>query len=131
MKKIATLIIIELAAMLMFAMPTSAANEKEARSARIELYSFSDIHINKLSKTLGLSDDQKTIVIDVMDYFAKQMQCVAAEDNAATRSEMLKNTLADNNRYMRNVLTASQLKEYKKLLTATLYNRGILAADLK
>lgn len=84
-----------------------------------------NVNINSLSRSLGLTTDQKEAVREIQATFSAELLNAAAADNA-DRSAILKKAVKRDLAYMRAVLERDQYRKYVSILNATFINRGIV-----
>ena len=95
-----------------------AEGEKTAEVSNLEAYEL-NINMNKLSKALGLYDDQKEAVEEIHHTFA-------AVYGKKDRDAMVKRAISNDVKWMRYILNKYQMRTYLTLLNATMKNRGLI-----
>ena len=109
----------------MLSMTTAfAEGEKTAEVSNLEAYEM-NINMNKLSKALGLYDDQKEAVEEVHHTFAAELK-FAAVYGKKDRDTMMKRAISNDVKWMRYILDKDQMHTYLLLLNTTLRNRGLI-----
>ena len=109
----------------MLSMTTAfAEGEKTVEVSNLEAYEL-NINMNKLSKALGLCDDQKEAVEEIHHTFAAELK-FAAEYGKKDRDEMVKRAISNDVKWMRYILNTHQMHTYLTLLNATMKNRGLI-----
>jgi len=105
-------------------MTTAFAEEKSVSAvSNVEAYKW-HINLNKLSKTLDLSEDQMDAVENIHHTFAAELMS-ASIYGRNIRKTMVDRAVENNLKWMRYVLNDKQLRTYKQLLDVTLSNRGL------
>jgi hypothetical protein len=109
----------------MLSMTTAfAEGEKTAEVSNLEAYEM-NINMNKLSKALGLYDDQKEAVEEIHHTFAAELK-FAAVYGKKDRDTMMKRAISNDVKWMRYILDKDQMHTYLLLLNTTLRNRGLI-----
>ena len=109
----------------MLSMTTAfAEGEKTVEVSNLEAYEL-NINMNKLSKALGLFDDQKEAVEEIHHTFAAELK-FAAEYGKKDRDEMVKRAISNDVKWMRYILNKYQMRTYLELLNVTMKNRGLI-----
>ena len=101
-----------------------AEGEKTVEVSNLEAYEL-NINMNKLSKALGLCDDQKEAVEEIHHTFAAELK-FAAEYGKKDRDDMVKRAISNAVKWMRYILNKYQMHTYLTLLNATMKNRGLI-----
>ena len=101
-----------------------AEGEKTAEVSNLEAYEM-NINMNKLSKALGLYDDQKEAVEEIHHTFAAELK-FAAVYGKKDRDTMMKRAISNDVKWMRYILDKDQMHTYLLLLNTTLRNRGLI-----
>ena len=108
----------------MLSMTTAFAEEETAANvSNMEAYQM-NINMNKLSDVLGLADDQKEVVESILHTFGAELMFAAQYSNNERRM-YLDRAISNDVKWMRYVLTESQMHTYLVLLNATINNRGL------
>ena len=108
----------------MFTMTTMfAENENNSAVKSAEAYDMT-INMRKLAVVLDLNSDQMEAVQDIHTAFCNDMMLAAHAQNDE-RSNMVKEAVTKDKRYMRYILNDVQYKKYELLLNTTLQNRGL------
>lgn len=102
---------------------TFAENEKLNSVDNANAYNMS-VNYVKLAETLDLSADQTEFVQDIHTSFCADM-INASTANPDERKEMVKQAIAKDLKFMRNVLSENQYRKYLMLLNLTFSNRGL------
>ncbi len=118
MKKI-VLTVVALMSMTM----TFANNDSAANLNTTEAYNMT-VNMNKLSKALGLSDDQSEAVSEIHKTFSSEMM-LAAQYGEEERDMRVNKAIQRDLAYMNYILNKDQYHKYLMLLNVTLQNRGI------
>ena len=109
----------------MLSMTTAfAEGEKTAEVSNLEAYEM-NINMNKLSKALGLYDDQKEAVEEIHHTFAAELK-FATVYGKKDRDTMMKRAISNDVKWMRYILDKDQMHTYLLLLNTTLRNRGLI-----
>ena len=109
----------------MLSMTTAfAEGEKTAEVSNLEAYEL-NINMNKLSKALGLYDDQKEAVEEIHHTFAAELK-FAAVYGKEDRDAMVKRAISNDVKWMRYILNKYQMRTYLELLNVTTKNRGLI-----
>ncbi len=82
-----------------------------------------NINVNKLSKYLKLTADQRTEVANICEYFNEQME--RASKSKKNQEKLLHNAVYGNLKLMKQTLNDKQYSDYAKVLNITLQNKGI------
>lgn len=101
-----------------------AENNNVESTNNVEAYQF-NINTNSLSRALELSKDQSEMSIDIMSEFERCMSFASEMPTDERKKTIVKNTVANNIKYMSSILTKSQFGKYLRILNTTLNNRGI------
>ena len=114
--------ILTMVAMLSF---TTAFADGDAANtvSNVEAYDM-NINMNKLSSALELADDQKEVVENIHHTFAAEMN-FAAQYGETEREALVKRAIDNDVKWMRYVLTDTQMRKYLVLLNTTINNRGL------
>ncbi|MBR1389649.1 MAG: hypothetical protein IJ569_08525 [Prevotella sp.] len=108
----------------MLSMTTAFAEGETAASvSNMEAYQM-NINMNKLSDALGLADDQKEVVESIHHTFGAELMFAAQYSNNERRM-YIDRAISNDVKWMRYVLTDSQMRTYLVLLNATINNRGL------
>ncbi len=83
-----------------------------------------NINVNKLSKYLKLSGNQREEVANICEYFNEQMER-AASSSEKKQEKLLRNAIYGNLKLMKQTLNEKQYIDYAKVLNVTLQNKGI------
>ena len=84
-----------------------------------------NINMNKLSKALGLYDDQKEAVEEIHHTFAAELK-FAAVYGKKDRDAMVKRAISNDVKWMSYILNKYQMRTYLELLNVTTKNRGLI-----
>lgn len=117
MKKIYTLAVSLFIALNIFATENNMSNA--------EAFTMDNVNLTKLSESLNASSDQSDAIIDVMNLFVNQMECIKTVGSTSSREKMLNNAVEMNIKYMKSILNREQYKRYLTILNSTLVNRGL------
>ena len=105
-----------------------AEGEKTAEVSNLEAYEL-NINMNKLSKALGLYDDQKEAVEEIHHTFAAELAAelkFAAVYGKKDRDAMVKRAISNDVKWMSYILNKYQMRTYLELLNVTTKNRGLI-----
>lgn len=102
---------------------TFAENENTKNVNEVNAYDMS-VNIERLSKALRLTTDQKASVADVHRTFCGEMM-IASQAHKDDRKTLVNNAVIKDLKYMRYILTEEQFDRYRMLLNTTFMNRGI------
>ena len=108
----------------MLSMTTAFAEGETATTVSNEEAYDMNINMNKLSSALELADDQKEVVENIHHTFAAEMN-FAAQYGSSDRDAMVKRAIDNDVKWMRYVLTDTQMRKYLVLLNTTINNRGL------
>ena len=102
---------------------TFAENESAANMNTTESYNMT-VNMDKLTKALGLSDDQVEAVSEIHKSFSAEMM-FAAQYGKEERDKRIDKAISRDLAYMNYILNDNQYRKYLMLLNVTLHNRGI------
>ncbi len=80
------------------------------------------INVTQLSKYLKLDAKQHAEVVNIIEYFDKEMS--RASNAKKNREQMLRNAVYGNLKLMKKTLDEKQYTNYTKVLNVTLRNKG-------
>ena len=83
-----------------------------------------DNWVHKLSEYLKLNDRNFQKVKNVHDSFCEEMLIASKTNNLAERDSIIQNSIENEVRNMKNVLSNKQYKKFIKIFNATLNNQG-------
>ena len=86
-------------------------------------YDF-NVNYNKLSEYLKLNDRNFQKVKNAHDSFCEEMLVASRTNNLAERDSIIKSSIENEVRNMKNILPNKQYKKFIKIFNATLNNQG-------
>ena len=86
-------------------------------------YDF-NVNYNKLSEYLKLNDRNFQKVKNAHDSFCEEMLVASRTNNLVERDSIIKSSIENEVRNMKNVLSNKQYKKFIKIFNATLNNQG-------
>ena len=101
-----------------------AEGEKMAEVSNLETYEM-NVNMDRLSKALRLTDEQRDAVEEVHHTFAAELKFAAVYGDKK-RDAMVKRAISNDVKWMRYILTKDQMRTYRTLLNATMKNRGLV-----
>ena len=100
------------------------ASEIDKASHNVELNYDFNVNYNKLSEYLKLNDRNFQKVKNVHDSFCEEMLIASRTNNLAERDSIIKSSIENEVRNMKDVLSNKQYRKFIKIFNATLNNQG-------
>ena len=99
-------------------------SEIDKSSHNVEINYDFNVNYNKLSEYLKLNDRNFQKVKNAHDSFCEEMFIASRTNNLAERDSIIQNSIENEVRNMKNVLSNKQYKKFIKIFNATLNNQG-------
>lgn len=103
------------------------ASKIDKSSHNVEINYDFNVNYNKLSEYLKLNDRNFQKVKNVHDSFCEEMLTASRTNNLAERDSIIKSSIENEVRNMKNVLSNKQYKKFIKIFNATLNNQGFVS----
>ena len=100
------------------------ASEIDKSSHNVEINYDFNVNYNKLSEYLKLNDRNFQKVKNAHDSFCEEMLIASRTNNLVERDSIIKSSIENEVRNMKNVLSNKQYKKFIKIFNATLNNQG-------
>ena len=106
-------------------------SEIDKSSHNVEINYDFNVNYNKLSEYLKLNDRNFQKVKNAHDSFCEEMLTASRTSNLAERDSIIQNSIENEVRSMKDVLSNKQYRKCSKIFNATLNNQGFSTnADL-
>lgn len=99
-------------------------SEIDKSSHNVEINYDFNVNYNKLSEYLKLNDRNFQKVKNAHDSFCEEMLIASRTNNLAKRDSIIQNSIENEVRNMKDVLSNKQYKKFIKIFNATLNNQG-------
>ena len=100
------------------------SSEIDKSSHNVEINYDFNVNYNKLSEYLKLNDRNFQKVKNAHDSFCEEMLIASRTNNLVERDSIIKSSIENEVRNMKNVLSNKQYKKFIKIFNATLNNQG-------
>ena len=100
------------------------ASDIDKSNHNVEMNYDFNVNYKKLSEYLKLNDRNFQKVKNVHDSFCEEMLIASKTNNLAERDSIIQNSIENEVRNMKNVLSNKQYRKFIKIFNATLNNQG-------
>ena len=100
-------------------------NDKTYEVKNVEDYRF-NVNMRSLSRTLNLTEDQKSFVEDATSEFERNMLFAATVEKGESRKMVVRNTVIKNYDFLRCILDKEQYRKSLAIMNITLKHRGFI-----
>ena len=100
------------------------SSEIDKSSHNVEINYDFNVNYNKLSEYLKLNDRNFQKVKNAHDSFCEEMLIASRTNNLVERDSIIKSSIENEVRNMKNILPNKQYKKFIKIFNATLNNQG-------
>jgi hypothetical protein len=100
-------------------------NDKTYEVKNVEDYRF-NVNMRSLSRTLNLTEEQKSFVEGATSEFERNMLFAATVENGESRKMVVRNTVIKNYDFLRCILDKEQYRKYLAIMNITLKHRGFI-----